>query len=117
MATKEEIAQNEQFLLLSLCFQLYLIIVLSLKGSFHCFSGMISKSSAADLFVCGKGFGRNGRGDLLAHVIHKVSSESSLFACPFHTYRRFLTSQRQTTFENVITKEEIAHTKQFLLLS
>ena len=32
MATKEEIAQNEQFLLLSPCFQVYSIIVLSFKG-------------------------------------------------------------------------------------
>ena len=37
MATKEEIAQNKQFLLLSPCFQLYLIIVLSFKGIFLCF--------------------------------------------------------------------------------
>ena len=34
MATKEEISQNEQFLHLSPCFQLYEIIVLSFKGSF-----------------------------------------------------------------------------------
>ena len=35
MATKEEIAPNKQFLLLSPCFQIYLIIVLSFKGSFQ----------------------------------------------------------------------------------
>ena len=55
MVTKEEIAQNEQFLLLSPCFQLYSIIVLSFKGIFHRFSGMFSKSSAADLLYVEKG--------------------------------------------------------------
>ena len=47
MATKEEIAQNKQFLLLSPCFQLYSIIVLSFKGIFCTFA--FSKSSAANL--------------------------------------------------------------------
>ena len=56
MATKEEIAQNEQFLLLSPRFQLYSIVVLSFKGSFHCLSGMFSKSSAAELLYVGKGY-------------------------------------------------------------
>ena len=63
MATKEEIAQNKQFLFLSPCFQLYSIIVLSFKGSFHSIivlsfkgsfhtiSGMFSKSSAAETFL------------------------------------------------------------------
>ena len=37
MATKEEIAQNEQFLLLQPCFQLYSIIVLSFTGIFCAF--------------------------------------------------------------------------------
>ena len=55
MATKEEIAQNEQFLLLSPCFQLCSIIVLSFKGSFQFFGGMFSKSSAADLLYVGNG--------------------------------------------------------------
>ena len=55
MATKEEIAQNEQFLLLSPCFQLYLIIVLSFKGSFKFIPGMFSKSSAAYLLYVEKG--------------------------------------------------------------
>ena len=31
-------------------------------------------------------------------------------------YRRFLTPLQQTTFENIVTKEEIAHNEQFLLL-
>ena len=55
IVTKEEIAKNEQFLLLSLCFQLYSIIVLSFKGSFQKNSGMFSKLSAADFLYVGKG--------------------------------------------------------------
>ena len=54
MATNEEIAQHEQFPLLSPCTQLYSIIVLSFKGSFQIFSVMFSKSSAADLLYVGK---------------------------------------------------------------
>ena len=38
IATNEEIAQNEQFLLLSPCFQFYSIIVLSFKGIFCAFA-------------------------------------------------------------------------------
>ena len=37
IATKEEIVQNEQFLLSSPCFPHYLIIILSFKGIFLCF--------------------------------------------------------------------------------
>ena len=37
MVTKEEIAQNKQFLPLLPCFQLYSIIILSFKGSFQFF--------------------------------------------------------------------------------
>ena len=35
---------------------------------------------------------------------------------PFPTYRRVLTHLQQTTFENIVTKGEIAQNKQFLLL-
>ena len=52
MTTKEEIAQNKQFLLLSSC--LYSIIVLSIKGSFQICSGIFSKSSAANMLYVGK---------------------------------------------------------------
>ena len=56
MATKEEIAQNEQFLLLSPCFQLHSIIVLSFERGFpENYGYMFSKSSAADLLYVGKG--------------------------------------------------------------
>ena len=58
MSTKEEIAQNEQFLLLSSCFQLFSISVLWFKGSFQICSDMFSKSSAADLLYVGKGLRR-----------------------------------------------------------
>ena len=47
LATKEESAQ-EQFLLLSPCFQLYSIIVLSFNGSSLMISGMFSKLFAED---------------------------------------------------------------------
>ena len=63
MVTKEEIAQNEQFLLWSPCFYLYLIIVHSFKESFQIHLKRVSKligydlkSSAADLWYVGKGF-------------------------------------------------------------
>ena len=46
MATKEEIAQDEQFLLLSPYYQLYSIIILSFKGSFHI---LVKMFSAADI--------------------------------------------------------------------
>ena len=35
---------------------------------------------------------------------------------PFPTYRRMLANLQQTTFENILTKEEIAQNEQFLLL-
>ena len=36
---------------------------------------------------------------------------------PFpHEYRRFLKPLQQPTFENIVTKDEIAQNKQFLLL-
>ena len=34
----------------------------------------------------------------------------------FPTYRRFLMPLQQMTFENIVTKEEIAHNEQFRLL-
>ena len=55
IATKEEITQNEQFLLLSPCFQLYSIIVLSFSENFHICVYMFSKSSAVELLFVGKG--------------------------------------------------------------
>ena len=56
MVTKEEIAKNEQFLLLSQCFQLNVFNNwTSFKGSFQIVSGMFSKSSAAELLYVGKG--------------------------------------------------------------
>ena len=55
IVAKEEIAHNEQFLLLSPCFQRCSIIVLSFKVSLQLSSGMFLKSSAADLLYVGKG--------------------------------------------------------------
>ena len=60
MVTKEEIAQNKQFILLSPCFQLCSIIGLSFKGSFQLISGIFSKSSAAELLHVGKGLTESG---------------------------------------------------------
>ena len=54
MATKEEIAKNEQSLLLSQCVQLYSIIVFLFEGSYPFCSGMFFQSSAADLLYVGK---------------------------------------------------------------
>ena len=56
MANKEEIAQNEQFLLLSPCFQHYSIIVpVHLKDPFHFFTfGYVLKVVCCRFVVCGK---------------------------------------------------------------
>ena len=55
METKEEIAQNKQFLLLSPCFRLYSIIVLSFKGSSQFFLGYVFEVDCCRIFACGKG--------------------------------------------------------------
>ena len=84
--TKEEIAQNVQFLLLPQCFPLFIIGYPFNYGDFLCFDKIRSKSSATELSYDEKGN-------------------------PFpHT-----TNLQQTTFENFVTKGEIA--QQFLLLS
>ena len=54
--TRGQIAQNEQIILLSQCFQLYPIIILLLLESFHNFENICSKSPAADLLYVGKGY-------------------------------------------------------------
>ena len=64
MATKEEIAQNEQFLLLTPCFQLYSIIVLLFKGSFQFCSSMFLKCR---FVVCGKGLMSTGHEYLIRY--------------------------------------------------
>ena len=55
IVTKGEIAHNEQFLHLPQCFQLYSIIILSIKGIFNSCVGMFSNPSAADLLYVGEG--------------------------------------------------------------
>ena len=54
--TKEEIAQNVQFLLLPQCFPLVVIGYQFNYGDFLCFDKIRSKSSAAELSYDGKGF-------------------------------------------------------------
>ena len=51
------------------------------------------------------------------HYIQKLCAAglSNVTACG--TYRRFLTALQQTTFENIVTKGEIAQNKQFPLIS
>ena len=56
METKEEIVQNEPFLLLPTFSTLH-NYWLSFKGSFQIFSGKSSKSSAADVLYVEKGKG------------------------------------------------------------
>ena len=51
------VTQNEQFLLLPQCFQLFLIILLLFMEIFHVFVYKFSNSSAADLLYVGKGYG------------------------------------------------------------
>ena len=53
--TKEEIAQNVQFLLLPQCFPLFVIGYLFDYGDFLFFDKIRSKSSAAELSYEGKG--------------------------------------------------------------
>ena len=53
--TKEEIAQNVQFLLLPQCFPLLVIGYPFNYGDFLCFDKICSKSSAAELSYEGKG--------------------------------------------------------------
>ena len=54
--SKGEIAHDEQFHHLPQCFQLNIMIKLSLMKIFHIFEKMFSKSSAADLLYVGKGY-------------------------------------------------------------
>ena len=55
VVTKEEIAQDEQFLLLTQCFQIYSISMSTFRKIFHLIVEMFSKSSSADLlYTCGK---------------------------------------------------------------
>ena len=55
IVTKEEIAQNVQFLLLPQCFQLFVIGYPFNYGDFLCFDKIRSMSSAAELLYEGKG--------------------------------------------------------------
>ena len=55
IVTKEEIAQNEQFLLLPQCFQLFVIGYPFNYIDFLCFDKICSKSSVAELSYEGKG--------------------------------------------------------------
>ena len=55
IVAKGEIAQNEQFHHLPLCFQLFSVPILSFIECCHVFAWLFTKSSAADLFYVGKG--------------------------------------------------------------
>ena len=55
IVTKEEIAQDEQFLLLPQCFQLYLIVKLSFVEIVQVCVNKFWKSPAAELLYEGKG--------------------------------------------------------------
>ena len=51
------------------------------------------------------------------HNISQTLSQIILVTFPFpHNYRHFLTPLQQTTFENIVKKEEIAQIEQFLIL-
>ena len=56
IVAKGEIAHDEQFILLSQCFQLNSIINIQLKHFLLNFVKMFSKSSAAECLDLGKGF-------------------------------------------------------------
>ena len=55
IVAKREIACFEQFLLLSICFKLYSIIILRLIQIFHIFVQIFSMSSVVDMLYVGKG--------------------------------------------------------------
>ena len=55
IVTKEEFAQNEQFLLLPWCFPLFVVGYPFNYGDILCFDKICSKSSAAELSYGGKG--------------------------------------------------------------
>ena len=55
MAAKEEIAQNDQFLLLRLCFQTLFNSETFIYRGFPYLTQIVSKASAADLLYVGKG--------------------------------------------------------------
>ena len=55
IVTKEEIAQNMQFLLLPQCFPLFVMGYPFNYGDFLCFDKISSKASAAELSYEGKG--------------------------------------------------------------
>ena len=50
-----------------------------------------------------------------SHVLHKKCIEY-VYSLPFPTFRHFLMPLQQNTFENTVTKGEIAQNEQFLLL-
>ena len=78
MSTKEEIAQNQQFLHLSPFFQFFSSIVLSFKGCFKFILGMFSKSSAADVLYNGKGLTDIWAGDTLYLVCCRTGIQMML---------------------------------------
>ena len=88
IVTKEDIAQNKQFLLLPQCFPLLVIGYPFNYRDFLSFDKICSKLSAAELSYEGKG--------LLGSNLQT-----------FPTYRCVLTRLQQTTFENNVVKGEI----------
>ena len=89
IVTKEEIAQNERFLLLPQCFPLLVIGYPFNYRDFLFFNKICSKSSAA---------------------------EFSYEFNPFPQTDTFWRLCSRRLFENIVTKEEIAQNEQFLLL-
>ena len=84
--TKGETAHNEQLLLLTNCFQLYLISIDSYIEIFHIFAYVIFKFVCCRFVVCGKGF--------YWHELRNESNDSPVTK----VFWRIL---QQTTFENM----------------
>ena len=94
MATKEEIAQNEQFLLLSPYFQLYSIIVLSFKDSFHfIFFVMFSKLSDANVLYVVKGLKHTDT----TQIQHRYNTDTTQIQ---HRYNTDTTQIQQDNFSS-----------------
>ena len=107
IATKEEIAQNKQFLLLSPCFQLYSVIVLSFKGSFHFFGVSFQSSLLQSCWETVNPF---------PHTAFLQQTTLNVFCQKIENLHNWMDNLWKKV-ENIVAKGEIARFVKFLLLS
>ena len=68
--------ENEQFLLLAQCFQIFSIIKPLFMEIFHVFANIFSRSSSADLFYVGKGYAKKSLTDDFEYIESKLKKIS-----------------------------------------